>query len=81
MTTRKAAENDDVAAAQAGNAEVQKQADEDNAKGYRGQTFDPHPNSAYSIATGPDSPPLVENNQTRFQQPDATTPPVDRSSK
>lgn len=52
--------------------EVQAKADEALAKGYIGEVPDPHPNAAYSIQTGPDSPPVIEDNATRFGQPAAT---------
>lgn len=39
-----------------GTAELQARADEATAKGYFGSTPDPHPNSAYSLASGPNSP-------------------------
>lgn len=61
----------DVATAQAENAEVQAKADESLEKGYIGEVSDPHPNEAYSILTGPDSPPLHEDDRTRFAQPSA----------
>ena len=37
-------------------AALQALADADAKKGYFGITNDPHPNEAYSLATGPDSP-------------------------
>jgi hypothetical protein len=40
-------------------------------KGYLGQTFDPHSNEEYSLQSGPDGPPLVEDNATRAGQPTA----------
>lgn len=39
------------------------------ARGYVGETPDPHPNSAHSIASGPDAPPAVPNATTRVAQP------------
>lgn len=39
-----------------GTAELQARADEATAKGFFGWTPDPNPNSAYSLASGPDAP-------------------------
>lgn len=39
-----------------GAAEVQAKTDEAEEKGYIGSTPDPHPNEAYSLKSGPDSP-------------------------
>jgi hypothetical protein len=41
-----------------GSAEVQKKTDEAQEKGYIGTVPDEHPNSAYSLASGPDAPPV-----------------------
>lgn len=54
------------------NAEVQSKMDDALAKGYIGTVPDPHPNAAYSIQTGPDSPPVIEDNQSRFGQSSVT---------
>jgi hypothetical protein len=35
---------------------------------------DETPNEAYSIKSGPDSPPAVEDDRTRFTQPVAPSP-------
>lgn len=43
-----------------GTAEIQARADEAAAKGYFGTVPDKHPNSAYSLASGPDSPSAAE---------------------
>jgi hypothetical protein len=48
--------------------EVQKAFDEAEEKGYFGTVPDPHPNSAYSLESGPAGVPLVEDNQTRVAQ-------------
>lgn len=56
-----------------GNAEVQAKMDEALAKGYIGVVPDPIPNSAYSLQSGPDSPPVIDDNQTRFAQTHAVT--------
>ncbi len=61
--------NADVKAAEQANKEVADIENEALAKGYRGVVPDPNPNSAYSIQSGPDSPPLVEDNESRFAQP------------
>lgn len=53
------------------NAEVQAKVDEAEDKGYFGSVPDPHPNSAYSLQSGPDSPPLAEDDRTRSGQPAA----------
>lgn len=37
-------------------------------RGYFGTVPDPHPNSAYSLASGPDAPPLTPDNRTRNEQ-------------
>lgn len=60
-----------VSAAKAENAEVQAKADEALAKGYIGETPDDHDDLAYSPQTGPDAPPLIEDDRTRFAQPAA----------
>lgn len=44
----------------AGAAELQAVTDEATAKGYYGSVPDPNPNSAYSLASGPDSPAASE---------------------
>lgn len=54
----KAAPAADVKSAEAANAEVQAKADIETEQGYRGVTNDPNPNSAYSILSGPDAPPV-----------------------
>lgn len=41
-------------------ADIQKQVDKDEERGYRGHVFDPYPNEAYSLLTGPDGPPVNE---------------------
>lgn len=43
-----------------GAAEVQSRTDEAHEKGYFGTTPDPFPNSAYSLASGPESPTAAE---------------------
>ena len=59
----------DTKAADKANAEVQAKVDDELSRGYRGHTADPHPNEAYSLTSGPDAPPLVEDANTRFAQP------------
>lgn len=45
-----------VAPADAGAADLQAIADTNTSQGYWGTTNDPHPNEAYSLASGPESP-------------------------
>lgn len=52
-------------------AEIETKVAADNARGYVGETFDPNPNDAYSILTGPDAPPLVAGPNERVADPDA----------
>lgn len=49
--------------------DVQKQVDDEQAKGYLGTKVDPRPNNAYSMESGPDSPSAVEDDVTRIDQP------------
>lgn len=44
----------------AGQADVQKQQDKAEEKGFLGQKVDPRPNSDYSLESGPDAPPVHE---------------------
>jgi hypothetical protein len=44
----------------AGQAEAQKLVDQAEDKGYIGQKVDPLPNSAHSLESGPDAPPIHE---------------------
>jgi hypothetical protein len=60
------AKKDDAEAAKGDVAE--KVADE-QAKGYVGDVPDPLPNSAYSLESGPDSPPHVPDDKTRVGLP------------
>lgn len=46
--------------ADAGQAEAQKLTDEAEEKGYIGNKVDPLPNSAHSLESGPDAPPVHE---------------------
>jgi hypothetical protein len=46
--------------ADAGQAEAQKKTDKAEDKGYLGTKVDPLPNSAYSLQSGPDAPPVHE---------------------
>lgn len=48
-----------------GAAQVQAKFDEAHAKGYFGETPDPHPNEAYSLQSGPDSPGGLPDDTTR----------------
>lgn len=43
-------------------------------KGYLGTVPDENPNSAYSLESGPDSPPLVPDNETSFHAPPKENP-------
>lgn len=49
--------------ADAGQAEVQKNVDEEQEQGFRGAEVDPLPNSAYSLESGPDSPTAAEQRE------------------
>ncbi len=60
-------------AAEQGNAEVAKRMEKELEQGYVGTTFDEYPNSAYSLASGPDAPPLVPDNKSRVEQHSAST--------
>lgn len=53
-----------------GQAEVQKAVDTAEEQGYLGTKVDPLPNSAHSLASGPDAPPLHETD-TRIDIADA----------
>ncbi len=44
----------------AGQAEVQKNVDKEQEQGFRGREVDPLPNSAHSIASGPEAPTAAE---------------------
>lgn len=44
----------------AGTAEVQKKIDKEQEQGFRGREVDPLPNSAHSIASGPEAPTAAE---------------------
>jgi hypothetical protein len=46
-----------------GEAEVQKNVDEELEQGFRGEKVDPRPNSDYSLQSGPDSPSAHEQLQ------------------
>lgn len=52
----KVAENSAVARAASEELEAAVRSAEE--KGYYGETFDPHPNEAYSLQSGPDGPPV-----------------------
>jgi len=54
-----------------GASEVQEKVDEETEKGYRGTKVDPLPNSAHSLASGPDSPTLTDD-RTRAEQVHST---------
>jgi hypothetical protein len=69
MTAAK--KNDPVDQAAADTAELEAKVAEIEDKGYIGSVPDPLPNSAHSLASGPDAPPLVPDNRTRFEQPAA----------
>lgn len=45
----------------AGAASLQALADKHQSQGYWGTTPDPHPNEAYSLASGPDGPSVATN--------------------
>lgn len=53
----------------AGAEEVQKAVDEEQEQGFVGEKVDPRPNSDHSLESGPDSPPAVPDDRTRFDQP------------
>lgn len=66
MTTAKKA--DAPKNAEAAEEEVQSRSDKEQEQGFVGIKVDPHPNEAYSLTTGPDSPSAVPDNQTRAGQ-------------
>lgn len=51
-----------------GQSEVQKNVDVAEDQGFLGRKVDPRPNSDYSLESGPDAPPLVEDINTRVGQ-------------
>lgn len=53
-----AAKKDDL-----GQSEAQKNVEQAEDKGYLGNKVDPLPNSAYSLESGPDAPPVHETTQ------------------
>lgn len=53
----------------AAKGDAQKQVDDEQSKGYVGVKVDPRPNSAYSMESGPDSPPAVDDDVSRIDQP------------
>lgn len=61
MTAKKEAVKGDVA----------EQVAEDEDKGYHGDKVDPRPNSDYTLESGPDSPPAVDDPHTGVSQPSA----------
>lgn len=58
-------------AAAPGNDEVAAKVNADLERGYRGTVPDNAANEAYSLKSGPDGVPLVEDDRTRFAQPSA----------
>lgn len=64
MTTHK-----EERAAEKAKGDVQKQMDEEQAKGYFGTVPDQPPNEAYTLQTGPDSPSAVDAHDVRMDQP------------
>lgn len=48
--------------------ELQRNADEATDRGYIGHSPEPAPNAAFTLATGPDAPPLVPDSRTQVQQ-------------
>lgn len=54
--------------ANAAKGDVQKQVDKEQELGYLGTKVDPLPNSAYSLESGPDSPPAVPDNHSAVAQ-------------
>lgn len=55
-----------------GQAQVDKAVAKEVEQGYHGVRVDPIPNEAYTLTTGPDSPPHVEDDATRVGQVHAT---------
>lgn len=47
--------------------DVEERAAEEAEQGFIGVKVDPIPNEEYSLETGPDSPPAVEDNRTRVE--------------
>jgi hypothetical protein len=48
--------------------DVAKKVAKETEQGYVGVVTDPTPNEAYSLETGPDSPPIVEDDRTPVTQ-------------
>ena len=48
--------------------DVAEQVAKANDQGFIGQKVDPRPNEAYTLETGPDSPPAVEDDASRSVQ-------------
>lgn len=55
--------------AAAAKGDVEKQVAKEQEQGFVGHKVDPRPNSDYTLESGPDSPPHVENDRTRIEQP------------
>ena len=55
--------------ADAAHGDVQEQIDDENEQGFRGEKTDPLPDSAYTLQSGPDSPPAVPDDNTRAGVP------------
>lgn len=64
--TRSADASDDL-----GQAEVQQRIQQEQAQGYVGAKVDPLPNSAHSLESGPDAPPIVPDATSRVAAPHA----------
>jgi len=63
MAAPKQQKADDV-----GQEQVQSVFDEAREKGYLGDTPESHPNSAFSLQSGPDSPSVAEQNTAALEQ-------------
>lgn len=53
----------------AAKGDVAQQVAKEQEQGYLGTKVDPRPNSAYSMESGPKSPPAVDDDVSRIEQP------------
>jgi hypothetical protein len=56
-------------AAKQAKGDVEQKVAKDQEQGFHGTKVDPRPNSDYSLESGPDSPPAVEDDRTGNVQP------------
>jgi hypothetical protein len=51
--------------------DVEEKVNEEQEQGFFGTKVDPRPDSDYSLESGPDSPPAVEDDRSRVEHPHA----------